>query len=115
MKLSLLPALLATAATASYWGGPCEGRNGKLLGLIPADPGICIPKGDCRGHSEAGFCPGTPDEVWCCSLGCNGNKGDLCQWTSGGCAGVFVSGQCPGDSGFKCCIRGAQAARDVGK
>ncbi|KAH6717575.1 hypothetical protein BKA61DRAFT_715893 [Leptodontidium sp. MPI-SDFR-AT-0119] len=107
---SLLSILLTTTANA-YVNGPCS--NGGS-----AD-GICISRGSCAnyggtsnpGSPGAYTCPGTPDDVECCSVftRCPGLGTDtLCTWDNR-CSGnpwhgsILSNPICPGGNNFVCC------------
>src|ERR1700753_2221245 len=77
---------------------PCTGANNAA--------GVCINTSQCTsggGKFISNACPGTPDNIKCCSKPVCGTAGS-CRWTSQ-CAsgGTTLSGLCPGPSSFKCC------------
>lgn len=76
--------------------GPCTGAGGA--------PGVCISTTDCTaggGRHILNACPGTPDNIRCCTKTSCGNGGN-CRFTSQ-CSGTSVSNLCPGPASFKCC------------
>lgn len=78
--------------------GRCTGANDV--------PGVCIATASCKengGQYISGACPGTPDDIKCCTKSKCGTTGIGCKWTSD-CTGSALSGLCPGPSGFKCCF-----------
>ncbi|KAF2156793.1 hypothetical protein K461DRAFT_289171 [Myriangium duriaei CBS 260.36] len=98
MKLDLLLLLAAvSAASASTVNGKCS---------VNGAPGACIDAGACTqkgGKTHTNYCPGTPDNIKCCTKSpCDGSKG-VCDWT---CTGNshFITDHCPGPTGFKCCV-----------
>ena len=84
----------------SVENGSCKGSGGA--------PGVCIATSKCTadgGKFISGACPGTPDNIKCCtktSCGSNGN----CRFTSQ-CSGSTLTGLCPGPADFKCCVPGS--------
>ncbi|KAJ7200515.1 hypothetical protein GGX14DRAFT_372022 [Mycena pura] len=101
MKLiSVFVLLIATAFThAAVLDGPCAGGGG----------GICLTTASCAasgGTSTPGLCPGTPNDVQCCTKTCTTtNVGPgVCKFTSD-CIGkhFVIAGLCPGPSDFTCC------------
>lgn len=82
----------------SELNGPCTGANGA--------PGVCLPTASCTssgGRYISNACPGTPDNVKCCTkTSCS--SGGNCRWTSQCSSGNTASGFCPGPNGFKCCL-----------
>jgi len=75
----------------------CTGRNG-----------ICINTYTCikyNGKSFTGKCPNDASNIRCCdNIPCQSNgKTGKCMFTSQ-CQGTTVSGLCPGNGDFKCCI-----------
>ena len=83
--------------------GPCTGSGGA--------PGVCIPTADCSsggGSYISNACPGTPDDVKCCTKTSCGSGGN-CRWTSQ-CSTSTVSGLCPGPDDFKCCVPDSQGS-----
>lgn len=77
--------------------GPCKGKGGA--------PGVCLKISDCDGPGEDfihNACPGTPDDVKCCSKTSCGTEGN-CRWSKD-CSTPTVSGLCPGPADFKCCV-----------
>lgn len=80
--------------------GPCTGSGGA--------PGVCIGTASCSstgGVSVVGACPGTPNDVQCCtktSCGTNGN----CRFANQCSSGNTLTGQCPGPAEFNCCLPG---------
>jgi hypothetical protein len=80
--------------------GECTGDGGA--------PGVCIATAKCTaagGKYISNKCPGTPDDIKCCtktSCGSGGKNGN-CRWTSQ-CSGSTLTGLCPGPDNFKCCI-----------
>ena len=80
--------------------GPCTGDGGA--------PGVCISTKDCAdggGKSIINACPGTPDNIRCCTkTSCGtGNKGN-CRFTSSCSSGITETNKCPGPASFKCCM-----------
>lgn len=78
--------------------------NGKCYGAGDA-PGVCIDYNDCSaggGTSVVGKCPGTPDNIRCCTKTSCGSGGN-CRWIDQ-CTGTTQSGLCPGPTNFKCCF-----------
>lgn len=77
--------------------GPCTGKGNA--------PGVCVATSKCSssgGTFISNACPGTPNDVKCCTktqCSSNGN----CRWTSS-CNGSTVSNQCPGPASFVCCV-----------
>ncbi|KAF2178441.1 hypothetical protein K469DRAFT_642760 [Zopfia rhizophila CBS 207.26] len=83
--------------------------NGQCTGANKA-PGVCIATNACTsagGTYISNACPGTPNDIKCCTksaCGLNGNlKGANCRWASQ-CSGTAFSGLCPGPANFKCCV-----------
>ncbi|KAI4184278.1 MAG: hypothetical protein L6R41_004849 [Letrouitia leprolyta] len=77
--------------------GPCTGSGGA--------PGVCISTGDCTsggGNYITNACPGTPDNIRCCTKTSCGNGGN-CRFTSS-CSTSTLTGLCPGPADFKCCV-----------
>jgi len=80
--------------------GPCTGANG--------NPGVCIKTDKCT-HAGGSFissaCPGTPDNIKCCTKPHCGtdNKGN-CRFTSSCTSGITETNKCPGPTNFKCCM-----------
>ncbi|KAJ8988665.1 hypothetical protein HRR80_007294 [Exophiala dermatitidis] len=98
--------LFLAAANASLLSPRAE-VNGACTGSGGA-PGVCISTSNCSkagGTSVANKCPGTPDDIKCCTkTTCGtGNKGN-CRFTSSCSSGNTESNECPGPSDFKCCM-----------
>lgn len=77
--------------------GPCTGKNNA--------PGVCIPTAKCSsggGEFISNRCPGTPNNVKCCTKASCGGGGN-CRFTSD-CTGNTLANQCPGPANFKCCV-----------
>lgn len=77
--------------------GPCTGYGGA--------PGVCIPTAECTsggGRHILNACPGTPDDVRCCTKASCGSGGN-CRWVSQ-CSTSTLGGLCPGPADFKCCV-----------
>ena len=110
MHLTFLSLLFSTASLClanpvdlmprSTINGPCTGGGGA--------PGVCISTSSCTntgGHYITGACPGTPNDIKCCTKpSCS--SGGSCQWVSQCSSGKTVSGLCPGPADFKCCLPG---------
>ena len=84
--------------------GPCTGKGGVA--------GVCVPTKSCTkdgGSYISNACPGTPDDVKCCTKPkCQraAQAGD-CRWADKCGAGkTTLSGLCPGPDSFKCCVTG---------
>lgn len=83
--------------------GPCTGSGGA--------PGVCIPTAKCTaggGTHILNACPGTPDDIRCCTKTSCGSGGN-CRFTSS-CSGSTLTGLCPGPDDFKCCVPGTSPA-----
>ena len=99
LSLSLSLASVAWSSSAvqrSTLNGACTGQGGA--------PGVCVSTSSCSasgGTYITGACPGTPDDVKCCTKTSCGSGGN-CRWTSQ-CSGTTVSNLCPGPASFKCC------------
>lgn len=79
--------------------GPCTGAGGA--------PGVCISTTSCTadgGTHILNACPGTPDNIRCCTKTSCGSGGN-CRFASS-CSGNTLSGLCPGPADFKCCVAG---------
>ncbi len=77
--------------------GPCTGSGGA--------PGVCVATAKCSaggGESISDACPGTPNDIQCCTKAACGNGGN-CRWKSE-CTGDTLVGQCPGPADFACCV-----------
>ena len=77
--------------------GPCTGSGGA--------PGVCIATAKCTsdgGNYISNACPGTPDDIRCCTKTSCGNGGN-CRFTSS-CSTSTLTGLCPGPAEFKCCV-----------
>jgi len=88
--------------------GPCTGENGA--------PGVCIKTSSCSadgGRYISNACPGTPDDVKCCTKA-SCSSGGNCRWTNQ-CSGSSASGFCPGPSDFKCCLSGGGSSGGGGE
>jgi hypothetical protein len=86
-------------AERAVLNGPCTGSGGA--------PGVCIPTTDCTaggGTHILNACPGTPDNVRCCTKTSCGTGGN-CRFTSQ-CSTSTLTGLCPGPADFKCCVPG---------
>ena len=84
----------------SELNGPCTGAGGA--------PGVCISITNCDdggGQTIIDACPGTPDNIRCCTkTTCGtGNKGN-CRFTSSCASGITETNKCPGPANFKCCM-----------
>ena len=93
---------LARVAWSSF-SLPRSTVNGACTGLNGA-PGVCIPTSSCSdsgGKYISNACPGTPDDIKCCTKASCGDGGN-CRWTSQ-CSGTTVPNLCPGPSSFECC------------
>lgn len=80
--------------------GPCTGSGG--------NPGVCISTTSCSsggGTSIVGACPGTPDNIRCCTKTSCGTGGN-CRFTNQCTSGNTLTGLCPGPDNFKCCLPG---------
>lgn len=87
----------STIAERAVLNGPCTGKDNA--------PGVCVATSECssfHGTFISNACPGTPDNIKCCTKALCSDHGS-CRWTSS-CTGRTVSNQCPGPSSFKCCI-----------
>ncbi|KAK3331423.1 putative NlpC/P60-like cell-wall peptidase [Apodospora peruviana] len=76
--------------------GACNGSGGA--------PGVCIDTKACSadgGSFISDACPGTPDNIKCCTKTKCGSGGN-CRFTSS-CDGTTKTGLCPGPDNFKCC------------
>ncbi|KAL8915811.1 MAG: hypothetical protein Q9208_008832 [Pyrenodesmia sp. 3 TL-2023] len=83
--------------------GPCTGAGGA--------PGVCIATTSCTadgGTHILNACPGTPDNIRCCTKTSCGSGGN-CRFASS-CSGSTLSGLCPGPADFKCCVPGTSPA-----
>ncbi|KAL8769287.1 MAG: hypothetical protein Q9209_004669 [Squamulea sp. 1 TL-2023] len=79
--------------------GPCTGAG--------SAPGVCISTSKCTaggGTHILNACPGTPDDIRCCTKTSCGNGGN-CRFTSQ-CSTSTVPDLCPGPADFKCCVPG---------
>lgn len=59
------------------------------------------------GTYSSGNCPNDPANIKCCTKPkCGTGSTSSCRWTLGvsSCSGSTLTGQCPGPSGFKCCV-----------
>ncbi|KAH8647898.1 hypothetical protein BX600DRAFT_518304 [Xylariales sp. PMI_506] len=96
--------------TITQVNGPC---GGNATGAWLSD-GICIDELTCsegfNGTTTSGGCPDDANNIKCCLVGllenanvnpCGGTS--YCDWTTNPCGGSWVSGFCPGPSGYKCC------------
>jgi hypothetical protein len=86
-------------AERAVLNGPCTGSGGAS--------GVCIPTTDCTaggGTHILNACPGTPDNVRCCTKTSCGTGGN-CRFTSQ-CSTSTLTGLCPGPADFKCCVPG---------
>lgn len=89
-----------TLTERSEVDGPCTGANG--------NPGVCIATDKCTqggGSYISNACPGTPDNIKCCTKPHCGtdNKGN-CRFTSSCASGMTETNKCPGPKNFKCCM-----------
>lgn len=103
---SLIPSLILLGANSiqatviagrAAVDGPCTGSGDA--------PGVCIATGQCTsggGTYISNACPGTPDDIKCCTKTSCGSGGN-CRWTSQ-CSTSSLSGLCPGPADFKCCV-----------
>ncbi|KAH8647864.1 hypothetical protein BX600DRAFT_530854 [Xylariales sp. PMI_506] len=102
--LSLLGA--AVASPFELWERSVE--NGQCTGAGGAPAG---------GSYISNACPGTPNDVKCCTKPTCGSGGN-CRWTSQCASGNTISNQCPGPSNFKCCLPassgGSSSSSNVG-
>lgn len=113
----LLVALTAPFTTASSVligraeeDGPCTGASNA--------PGVCVPTGKCTaagGKFISNACPGTPDDIKCCTKpSCGtGGKGN-CRFTNTCSTGKTETDQCPGPATFKCCMPSSSGGGDSG-
>lgn len=79
--------------------GPCTGLGGA--------PGVCIATASCTsdgGNYILNACPGTPDDIRCCTKTSCGSGGN-CRFASS-CSTSTLTGLCPGPADFKCCVPG---------
>lgn len=79
--------------------GPCTGAAGA--------PGACIATAKCTsggGTYISNACPGTPDDIRCCTKTACGSGGN-CRWANT-CSTSTLTGLCPGPADFKCCVPG---------
>lgn len=87
-------------AERSVVNGACTGSGGAL--------GVCISTSSCTsggGKYISNACPGTPDNIKCCTKTSCGSGGN-CRFTSS-CSGHTLTGLCPGPDNFKCCVPGS--------
>jgi len=104
--LALLAFLLVRTALGSALtprasgNGPCTGAGGA--------PGVCISTSDCSaagGTSISNACPGTPNDIKCCTKPtCGSNGSGNCRFTSQCASGNTQANLCPGHPDFKCCL-----------
>ncbi|KAH8898739.1 hypothetical protein GQ53DRAFT_802273 [Thozetella sp. PMI_491] len=81
--------------------GPCTGAGGA--------PGVCVATSKCSsagGTYISNACPGTPEDIKCCTKTSCGSSGGNCRWTSQCASGLTESNLCPGPTDFKCCLPG---------
>ncbi len=93
-------ALAAVLEPQSTVDGSCKGANGA--------PGVCIATSKCTasgGKYITDACPGTPDDIKCCTKTTCGDGGN-CRWISQCSSGKIQSNLCPGPDDFKCCLPG---------
>ena len=86
-----------TLVSRAVVNGPCTGSGGA--------PGVCIPTADCSsggGIYISGACPGTPNDIKCCTKTSCGSGGN-CRFRSQ-CSTSTVAGLCPGPADFMCCV-----------
>ncbi|KEF55716.1 uncharacterized protein A1O9_08466 [Exophiala aquamarina CBS 119918] len=80
--------------------GPCIGAN--------SNPGVCIKTDKCTqggGSYISNACPGTPDNIKCCTKPrCGTNDKGHCRFTSSCASGITETNKCPGPTTFKCCM-----------
>ena len=91
-----------SAHPRSTVNGACTGKDGRA--------GVCISTSSCSddgGSYISNACPGTPDNIKCCTkASCSqaGRSGD-CRWEDKcGSGSETLTGLCPGPSAFKCCV-----------
>ena len=78
--------------------GQCTGKDGA--------PGVCIDTTSCTddgGSYISNACPGTPDNIKCCTKPSCGSGGN-CRWTSQCSSGLTTPNLCPGPTDFNCCL-----------
>lgn len=103
MQQILLILLGLTSLSVSNPLTPRASENGACTGANNA-PGVCVSTKSC---SDAGgsfidnACPGTPDNIKCCTKPSCGSGGN-CRFTSS-CSGTTVANLCPGPANFMCC------------
>jgi hypothetical protein len=105
----IIPTLLLLGANTIQASVVAEraAENGRCTGSGGA-PGVCIPTAKCNsggGKYISGACPGTPNDIKCCTKPSCGTGGN-CRWTSQCSSGNTLTGLCPGPADFKCCVPG---------
>lgn len=100
--------LITLFAISAPFTGICYAVDQVALAAIDgpcADgSGVCIATAKCTsggGHFISNACPGTPDNIKCCTKPVCGTSGS-CRWASQ-CTGTPLSGLCPGPTKFNCC------------
>lgn len=109
MRVSITSLLLLAGAGAATRVYPRAVLNGPCSGAGSA-PGVCISTSSCEaggGQHILNACPGTPDNIRCCTKASCGTGGS-CGPTSS-CAGTAVAGFCPGPTSFQCCEGGGDS------
>ncbi|KAG8754961.1 hypothetical protein FRC14_004484 [Serendipita sp. 396] len=97
--------LVTLVTLLSTWGVAASEVNGKCTGKNGA-PGVCIATAKCTsggGTYISNACPGTPDDIKCCTKPSCGSGGN-CRWTSQCTTGNIANNLCPGPNDFKCCL-----------
>lgn len=103
----LLFAISSPFTTASSVLASRAEENGPCTGASNA-PGVCVATGKCTdagGTYISNACPGTGDDIKCCTKPSCGTGGTgNCRFTSSCSTGVTESNQCPGPATFMCCM-----------
>ena len=99
--------LTIISASSENINGPCDSKRG-----------ICLDSGQCKSVGGTAYfdnCPNDLSNVKCCeNIPCKSDDGrnGTCAFSTE-CNGESVSGNCPGESDFKCCIGGSGPAVDL--
>lgn len=107
-SLFLLSAVFSIVSTStipqlaprSELNGPCNGAN--------SVPGICVPTESCTrdgGSFISNACPGTPENIKCCTKPkCGPENSGTCSFVSSCASGITERNFCPGPADFRCCM-----------
>lgn len=83
--------------------GPCTGSGGA--------PGVCIATADCTkggGSFVSNKCPGTPEDIKCCTkTACGTDNKGICRFVSSCASGNTETNKCSGPTDFRCCMPGS--------